>query len=91
MKSALTVGAKKRTGMANKYLNYNTRTEALRQLKAPGDSILIVPYNDGGFQRESTSLKAAAIKQSMKTELKSVLLVVEGELPQRFLRVTKVA
>ena len=70
--------------MASKYLNYNTRTEALRQLKEPGDSILVVPYNDSGFQRESTTLKAAAIKQSMKVELKSVLLVVEGELPQRF-------
>ncbi|MDR2264361.1 MAG: hypothetical protein LBE93_13035 [Enterobacter asburiae] len=76
--------------MGSKYRNHNTRTEALRQLAQPGDSILLVPYNEGAFQQESSSLKAASIKQGMKVELKSVLVVVEGELPQRFLRVTRV-
>lgn len=74
-----------------KYRNHNTRTEALRQLKELGDCILLLPYNEGAFQQESTSIKAASIRQGMKVELKSVLLVVEGELPQRVLRVKKVA
>ncbi|HDT6543940.1 TPA: hypothetical protein QFT03_000853 [Kluyvera ascorbata] len=73
-----------------KYRNYNTRTEALRQLKELGECILLFPYNEGAFQQESTSIKAASIRQGMKVELKSALLVVEGELPQRVLRVKKV-
>ena len=74
-----------------KYRNYNTRTEALRQLKELGECILLFPYNEGAFQQESTRIKAASIRQGMKVELKSALLVVEGELPQRVLRVKKVA
>ncbi|EJO8578642.1 hypothetical protein NT934_004008 [Salmonella enterica] len=75
------------------YRNYATRTQAVTALnKLPlGESIMIVPYNPGAYQQESGSLKAVACKQRIKIELKKVLLVVEDEMPQSFLRVKKVA
>lgn len=77
----------------NVYRNYTTRTQAVTALnKLPlGESILLVPYNPGAYQQESGSLKAVACKQRIKIELKKVLLVVEDEMPQSFLRVRKVA
>lgn len=75
------------------YRNHATRTQAVTALnKLPlGESILLVPYNPGAYQQESGSLKAVACKQRIKIELKKVLLVVEDEMPQSFLRVKKVA
>lgn len=69
--------------------NYATRTQALTALEGmgPGESILLAPYNPGAYQQESSSLKAVACKKGITVELKKVLMVSEGEIPQQFLRV----
>lgn len=74
------------------YRNYATRTQAVSTLKDMplGESILLMPYNTGAYQQESSSLKAVACKQGIKIELKKVMLVVEDEIPQQFLRVKRV-
>lgn len=71
------------------YVNYRSRTETLTQMNE-GDSILLTPYNVT-FQRESASIKSIGTKLKRKFALQSVLVVVEGELPVRFLRVTRLA
>lgn len=71
--------------------NYATRTAALTMLESMniGESILLAPYNTGAYQQESSSLKAVACKKGFKVELKKALIVIEDEIPQSFLRVTR--
>ena len=75
--------------MASRYRNHNSRSEALRQL-AMGESILLVPYRDGAYKQEATSITAASVRLGIKVELKSVLVSVEGEVSERLFRVTRV-
>ncbi|MEG5932486.1 hypothetical protein UXN85_20685 [Enterobacter hormaechei] len=72
--------------------NVVTRTEAVKALMAmpKGDSILLAPYNPGAYQQESSSLKAVACKFGIKVELKKALIVIEGEISQPYLRVSRV-
>ena len=71
--------------------NLLNRTDAVKTLAAmtPGESILLAPYNPGAYQQESSSLKAVACKQGIKVELKRALIVIEDEIPQQFVRVTR--
>lgn len=71
--------------------NLLNRTDAVKTLAAmnKGESILLTPYNPGAYQQESSSLKAVACKQGIKVELKRVLIVIEDEIPQQFVRVTR--
>lgn len=74
--------------MKTNYKNYATRTEAIRQMEV-GDTILIVPYSEGEYAREQASLKSCAVRMGRKVELKQVMMVVEDEVPQYFIRVTR--
>ena len=65
--------------MKTTYKNHATRTDAIRQMEV-GDTILIVSYSEGEYAREQASLKF---------ELKQVMIVVEDEIPQYFIRVTR--
>ncbi|HBM2815684.1 TPA: hypothetical protein LU109_003596 [Enterobacter hormaechei subsp. xiangfangensis] len=74
--------------MTTNYINYASRTEALSKME-PGESILLVPYGNAEFQRESSNIKVMAKRMKRIFTIKSVLMVVEGEVPARFLRVTR--
>ncbi|WP_312329906.1 hypothetical protein [Atlantibacter hermannii] len=74
--------------MKTAFKNYATRTEAITSLQI-GDSILLAPYNEGEYAREQASIKSCAVRKGMHVELKQVLIVIEGEIPQSLIRVTR--
>lgn len=80
---------KREKRMASRYRNHNSRSEALKQLEQ-GQSILLVPYREGAYKQEATSITAASVRLGIKVELKSVLVSVEGEVSERVLRVTRI-
>ncbi|ECG1706398.1 hypothetical protein D9P02_19825 [Salmonella enterica subsp. enterica] len=72
-----------------KFKNLLPRTEAIASLEV-GDSILLAPYNDGEYAREQTSIKSAAVRKGMHVALKQVMVVIEGEVVQYMIRVTRI-
>ncbi|EAW1477489.1 hypothetical protein CJ745_19310 [Salmonella enterica subsp. enterica] len=72
-----------------KFKNLLPRTVAIASLEV-GDSILLAPYNDGEYAREQASIKSAAVRKGMHVALKQVMAVIEGEVVQYMIRVTRI-
>ncbi|HBJ3132776.1 TPA: hypothetical protein LBO30_004166 [Salmonella enterica subsp. enterica serovar Anatum] len=72
-----------------KFKNLLPRTEAIASLEI-GDSILLAPYSDGEYAREQASIKSAAVRKGMHVALKQVMVVIEGEVVQYMIRVTRI-
>lgn len=70
------------------FKNLLTRTDMIRKLKI-GDAVLVPPYTPGQYAREQASLKSAAVREGIHVELKKVTIIIEGELPQYFIRVLR--
>lgn len=70
------------------FKNPLTRTETIRAMEI-GDSVLIAPYTPGEYAREQASLKSVAVREKFHVELKKVTILIEGEVPQYFIRVTR--
>lgn len=68
--------------------NVLARSETLRLL-AVGDTVLVAPYTPGAYAREQASLKSSAVRMGIHVELKKVTILIEGEMPQNFIRVTR--
>lgn len=69
-------------------INYATRRDALAALE-PGESILLVAAPGLTLGKETTSIQVTARRLGIRVAVKSMLLVVEGEVSERVLRVTR--
>ncbi|HAV1601543.1 TPA: hypothetical protein JG832_002433 [Enterobacter hormaechei subsp. xiangfangensis] len=71
-------------------MNYTTRREALEVLE-PGASILLVATPPLTLSKETANIQVTANRLGFKVSVKSMLLVAEGDVSERVLRVTRLA
>lgn len=71
-------------------INYASRRNAMQSLDV-GQSILLFPAPGLTVAKETSSILVTALRLGYKVSVKSSLLVVEGEVSQRVLRVTRLS